>query len=114
MITHQDLRAIHRIARKFPYLDSSSHSIPQRHIQHLIEVAIVDGTLPSHAEKAQTHDVIQGCRVETIFQKLHVLVILPSQSEKLLEARDRHVGETVETIEDDAESLLKNLLVVRL
>lgn len=43
-----------------------------RHVQHLIEIAIVEAAVPIHANKVAAHQTFHRAGIEIVFQKLLV------------------------------------------
>jgi len=74
-----------------------------RDFKHLIEVAIVKGAVPSHADERTAHEGGDGCRIEVLHQQVHVLRTGSAPLEEIGEALDRHVGEREQPVKLDIE-----------
>src|SRR4051812_1830618 len=73
------------------------------HIELLIEIAIVNLSLPTDADRVATHQSIDGCGIKRVYQQFHILVelaIVPQISGK---TRDRKICNRVEFVENDSE-----------
>src|SRR3569832_427127 len=86
----------------------------QRQAQHLIEVAVVDVTLPIDALEAAAHHRIEIGVAVRLVQQGHVILELALRQQGAAETLFGLVGERVEAVEDDAESIAQVLLVRRL
>jgi hypothetical protein len=84
------------------------------HVEHLVEVAVVQPAVVADRERAAAHHARRRRRVEGVDERRHVLDRLAARLEELEEARDRHVGDRVQAVEDDAEAALHLALVPRL
>ena len=71
-------------------------------IEHLVEVAIVEGPVPSDREGVAAHDTGRSCGIKGVDQPLHVALVIAALDEKFEEPADRHVGDRIETVELDA------------
>src|SRR5262249_55003537 len=70
----------------------------QRNRQHLVEIAIVQSTFPSHADQGSAHQVLDGGRIEVIDQQSHVLGMHSRAIELVGEPCDGHVVECEQAI----------------
>ena len=86
-------------------MERLAFGIPNRQVQHLVEIAIVDRPFPADTDETSAHHLVEGRGIKTPFQKLHIFSVLAAQFEVRLVTRDRHVAETIEMIELDAEPL---------
>ncbi len=91
-------------------------SVPARHreIQHLVEIAVVNLAVPSHADQRPAHQAFHSGRIEVVHQQRHVRVVLALLLKKRREALDGHVGDSEQAIELDAEGFAQLFLVVGL
>ena len=80
--------------------------------EHLVEIAIVDITLPVDADKAAAHDGIQIVILVRLFQCLHVALELPSGQQATAETLDRHIRQREQMIENDAVVVEQDFLVI--
>src|SRR5207245_841124 len=78
---------------------------PQRQHQHLVEIAVVDVALPVDREQRAAHHALDVVGAVRAVQQGHVLAELALGGQRRAEALDRHVGEGIATIEDDAEAI---------
>ena len=86
--------------------------VKNRHLKHLVEVAVVDRSVPADADQIAAHDLLQGCRIEVAFEQFSVTVVFAAELEMGGVARDRHVGEAIKMIERDAEFFTENLFII--
>src|SRR6266576_5126681 len=86
--------------------------VKNRHLKHLVEVAVIDRSVPADADQIAAHNLIQSCAVEVAFEQFSVAVVFAAQLEMSRVARNGHVGEAIKTIERDAELLAENLFIV--
>ena len=73
-----------------------------RQIEHLIEVAVVEGAIPTHGDRVAAHDPGRGSGIEGVGQSFHVLLVVAALQEKLEKPADRHIGDRIEMVELDA------------
>src|SRR4026208_915224 len=50
--------------------------VKNRHLEHLIEVTVVDRTVPTDADQIAAHHLIQCCAVEVAFEQFPVIFVL--------------------------------------
>ena len=82
--------------------DMSGGAMIHRQIEHLVEVAVVEGTIPTHGDCVAAHDTGRGSGVEGVGQSLHILFVVAALQEKLKKPADRHVGDRIKVVELDA------------
>src|SRR5260221_4863092 len=80
----------------------AGRAVGEGQVEHLVEVAVVEGAVPSDREERAAHDAARGPRVERAHEQVHVPTGVAAALEELEETADRHVGDRVEVIEDDA------------
>src|SRR5215472_18205943 len=73
--------------------------VPNRRVEHLIEVAVINHSVPTDAYEVAAHHLVEGRSIETAFQKLHVFFVLAAQLEMRLVAGNGCVGKAIEMIE---------------
>ena len=81
--------------------DISGGTMVDRQIEHLVEVAVVEGAIPAHGDRVAAHDAVRGSGVEGVSQSFHILLVVAALQEKLKKSADRHVGDRIEMIELD-------------
>ena len=77
-------------------------------IEHLIEVAIVQSSVPSDGNRVPAHQTRYGLWIERLGQLLHVLRIVARSQQKLQKPADWHVGNAEEMVELDAEFVIEH------
>src|SRR5256885_445336 len=77
-------------------------TMAHRQIEHLVEVAVVEGAIPTHRDRIAAHDASRGSGVKGVGQPLHVLLVVAALQKKLEKSADRHVGDGIEMVELDA------------
>ena len=83
-------------------------------MDHLVEIAVVDSSLPVDADQRAAHDVRDCLWIEIIYQQLHVGFSFTASLEVVREAVDWEVGQCEELIECDSELVLELGSVLRL
>lgn len=81
---------------------------PHFQIEHLIEIAIVQSSVPSDGNCVSAHQVRDGLWIERLGQPLHVVFIVSGSQEKLQEPADRHVRDAEEVVELDAKLMIES------
>ena len=81
---------------------------PYFQIQHLIEVAVVQSSIPSDGDGIAAHQARDGLWIERLGQPIHVVLVVAGSQEKLQEPADRHVRDAEEMIELDAELVIEH------
>ncbi len=71
-------------------------------IQHLIEIAIVDITVPTYRQRIAAHQAVDRGGVEGVYEFLHVFGVIARIQQILEEPADGHIGHSVQIIEIDA------------
>ena len=84
------------------------------HVQHLVEITIVEITLIIHAYHGAAHQGRQGLAIVAVAQQLHVVVELIMGQQHRTETTDRHVGNRQQMIEAQTEMRHQFTLVVSL
>src|SRR5215210_5538029 len=82
--------------------DVRGKAIGDRHVEHLIEVAIIQSAVPAHRQRVPAHDAGRSRGIERVRQPLHVPFIVAALDKKFEKAAYRHVGNGVEAVEFDA------------
>jgi len=82
--------------------DISGRALAHRQIQHLVEVAIVESSIPADRDGVAAHHAGGGSRIEGVGQSLHILLVIAALHEKLKKPADRHVGDRIEVVERNA------------
>ena len=88
--------------------------VPLGHIQHLVEVTIVQITLIIHAQGIPAHHGFKIVAIVVVAQQLHVIVELVMRQQHRAEAADGHIGDGQQAVEAHAEALVQLAVVVRL
>ena len=112
MIADRDGRVQQLIQRCREDVKRFAVRVAHRQIEHLVEIAVVDGTFPADTYKIAAHDLLEGGGIEASFQQFHIAIIFAAQFEMGGIAGDRHVGQTKKAIEDDAELFAENPLII--
>ncbi len=100
MVARCDLALIE--LRRIKVADMSGRAMIHRQIEHLVEVAVVEGAVPAHRDRVAAHDAGRGSGIEGVGQSLHILLVVAALQEKLKKPADRHVGDRIEMVELDA------------
>lgn len=99
MVTRRDLTLIE--TNSIEVADMSGRTMIHRQIEHLVEVAIVNGAIPAYGDRIAAHDTSRGSGIEGVGQSFHVLLVIAALEEKLKKPADRHVGDRIEMVELD-------------
>src|SRR5262245_30912569 len=112
VISHQDLLPFDLVERQG--FDAQRFAVPvaKGQIEHLIEIAIVDLSLPADAYEVATHHVVERHRIEVSFQQLYVTIVFAAQFQVRGVAGDRHVSQAKKPVEHDAELFAEYLSIV--
>eukprot|EP00754_Rhynchopus_humris_P001735 Rhum_TRINITY_DN10995_c0_g2::Rhum_TRINITY_DN10995_c0_g2_i1::g.41701::m.41701 len=88
----------------------------RRHVEAelLVEVAVVEGSVPADADRVAAHQALDRRRVEVLHKQLHVLCKLVLLAQIVRETLHRQVRDREQLVEVDAERLQQLLLVRRL
>ncbi len=100
MVACRDLPPIE--LNRIEVADMGGRTIVHRQAEHLVEVTVVEGAVPTHGDGVAAHDASGGSGIEGVGQSLHILIVVAALQEKLKKSADRHVGDRVEAIELDA------------
>src|SRR5262249_41360200 len=79
----------------------------QRHMEQLVEVAVIEIAAPVDRYEVAAHDTVQVFVAMSLAQQTHVTVEFALGDQGRAEALDRHVGKREQTIEYDAELVSK-------
>src|SRR5206468_11144840 len=74
MVARRDLALIE--LNRIKVADMGGHTMVHRQIEHLVEVAVVEGTIPTHRDRVAAHDAGRCSGVEGIGQSLHILLVV--------------------------------------
>src|SRR6476646_5818422 len=95
-----------------PLKVSEALEIPNRHpasryadFKHLIEVAIVERSVPSDTHQRAAHQAGHSFGIEVAGQQCHVVGVFPAPMQEFSEALDRHVRESEQPMKLDGELL---------
>src|SRR5437870_5929611 len=99
MVARRDLALIEW--SRIKVADMSGRTIIYRQIEHLVEVAVVEGAIPAHGDRVAAHDAGRGSGIEGVGQSFHILLIVAALQEKLKKPADRHIGDRIEMVELD-------------
>jgi hypothetical protein len=80
---------------------------PYLQIEHLIEIAIVQPSIPSDGDRVSAHHARNGERIKRLGQSFHVLFVVARSQQKLQKSADGHVRDAEEVIELDAKLLIE-------
>src|SRR5262249_56174479 len=84
----------------------------ERQIEHLIEVAVIDVPAPVDRNQVSAHYVVEiGVEVRAP-QQVEVAIELAVSNEDRAETLNRHVGERIEPVENDAVGLAEHAVIV--
>ena len=81
--------------------DMRGNAVIQGEPEDLVEIAVKEGTVPSHAYQMPAHDGVKGLGIEGTSKLVHVLFEATGPDKKILEPANRHVGEHIEAVERD-------------
>ncbi len=93
MVAERNRRLGKLIQRQRSDVQRLSAAVGDRQIEHLIEIAVVNPTVPTDADQIAAHHLIDSASVEVAFEQFHVRIVLAAQFEMRRVARDRHVGQ---------------------
>src|SRR6516225_572541 len=82
-------------------------------VEHLVEIAVVELSVPAHTDKGPAHKVCDSGRIEMVHQQTHVRLVFSALVEKGSKAPDGHVRQCEEPVELNSESLVEVFLVIR-
>src|SRR5688572_26847629 len=86
----------------------------QRHVQHLVEIAIVKAAAVINAQGVAAHEAIDGGGIEVVGEQFEITVPLVLLAQILSKAGDGLIRNRVKMVENDAVVALKGFLVVSL
>ena len=89
MLGERDLPAAQEIPRQVGNRQRCAVAVGYRHAERLVEVAVVNPTLPVNADQSPAHDAAGSRRVEAGRQEIHVAVIGALGLQLLSEPPDR-------------------------
>src|SRR3990172_3796002 len=112
MVADQDRVALDHLWRELPDLQRPPMPVSHGEIEHLVEVAVVHGPLPSDTQQVPAHHLVQRGGIKGGLEKVHVPIVLPAHPEEPLKSGNGHVGEAVKVVKDDAKFLVEDSLVV--
>ena len=95
-----------------PLIDGGRIDVPKKQrpavapleVEHLVEVAIVQGPIISYANQIPAHDTFRSRWIKCINQFRHVRFIQFRSIQEMLEAIDRHVRNDIETVEHQSKA----------
>ena len=70
-----------------------------RQVQHLIEVAVVEASVPADRQGIAAHDAGGRGGIKRIGEPLHVRLVVSTLNQKLQKPADRHVRDGIEVVE---------------
>src|SRR5712671_5831277 len=82
------------------------------HPELLIKIAIVNFTVPAHANRVAAHETFDSRRIECIDQKLHILVELIELAQVSGKSADWKICKRIQPVKHDSEMLLQLALVI--
>lgn len=109
MIARDDFACIQR---GMPFGDVFGHAVIHAQVKHLIKIAVVQISLPIDGNQRAAHHSARRGWIEGADQRGHVLFVFACRDQKIKKSPNRHVRNAVQFIEDDAEFVLQNLLVI--
>ena len=86
--------------------------MPNIHVQHLVEIAVVNIAFPIDAELVQAHQALHVRGAERILEQVHVVFEFAFRYQGAAEASDRHIGDGEKLVELDVVFFREKLLVV--
>ena len=113
MIGHTNWLAIECVGRQIGEMQARAAGAGNRQAKLLVEVAVVEITLPIDREQVAAHHVLEVFNAVRATQQLHVAVELPVGYQHRSKALDRQISQRKELVEDDAELLRQTVLVSR-
>ena len=100
MVARCDLALIE--LNRIEVADMGGRAMVHWQIEHLVEIAVVQGAVPAYGDCVAAHDACRGSGIEGVGQSLHVLIVVAALQEKLKKSADWHVGDRIEAVELDA------------
>ena len=79
-----------------------------------IEITIIKGPVPSHADLSAAHQALHGLRIEGPTQKLQVRLLFVSPAQFRSKPPQGHIGDGEQACKNDAKALSELLPVVGL
>lgn len=86
----------------------------ERHLQHLVEIAVVDIPAPIDAHQIAAHHVLEVLAMISVLEQRHVVAELVLGNQHAAKTLDRHVRDREQTVELDAVLVEKMLAIIRL
>mmetsp|Transcript_11546 Transcript_11546/g.29229 ORF Transcript_11546/g.29229 Transcript_11546/m.29229 type:complete len:235 (-) Transcript_11546:946-1650(-) len=80
----------------------------------LVEIAIVNLSVPTHVDRVEAHEFLHGIRIEIPHQQVHILGKFSTAMQKVGKPLDGHVGDCEELIKENTKVLGQLLLVLNL
>src|SRR5262245_36569887 len=112
MAADPDRPSLHLGFEQIGQVQALARVVFERQIEHLIEIAVVDVAPPIDRNQVSAHHLVEvGVEVRAL-QQVEVAVELAVGNEDRAEALNRHVGERVESVENDAVIFAEHALVV--
>lgn len=99
MVARRDLALIELNRIEVPNMCGCT--IPHRQIEHLIEITVIEGAIPTDGKGVTAHDACRGGGIEGVGQSFHILFVVAALHEELEKPADRHVGDRIEMVELD-------------
>ena len=84
------------------------------HFEHLVEIAIVDITLPVDAELVNAHQALHVSYAESILEQVHVIFEFTLGKQGAAKASNWHVGNGEQVVELDIEFFREKCFIVPL
>ena len=73
----------------------------QLHVQHLVEIAIVELAVVTDTDQRAAHQAVHRCRIEILLQQIHIGIMLALALQVFLEAVNRHIGDCQQVVKLD-------------
>src|SRR5438309_10507811 len=82
--------------------DMAGQRLSEWQLQHLIEVAIIQGAIPAYGQSVAAHDA-GGCNgIKGVSQPRHIPFIIAASDQEIEKAANRHIRERIEVIKGNA------------
>ena len=98
MLTCHDSASCERFVIEVP--DTFGHSRFEADLQHLVEVAVEESSLPIDRKCRPAHQLVHCGRIESLDEFLHVGFVLAGFQQVVQKTADRHVRDRIQPRED--------------
>src|SRR5215831_15441432 len=80
----------------------AGQSLSEWQLQHLIEVAIIQGAIPAYGQSVATHDAGGGGGIKGVSQPRHIPFIIAASDQEVEKTANRHIRDRIQAIKGNA------------